>query len=126
MRGAYQVEAQSPSCSHDLLGPGSWGVQLTDWAAPKEGLRSLQLIVPSESRPGEFYLGLVFGDLFAGTVYEIETRPAAPRRQGRGFVAVVPARDQATVRVNGFTRDSVAVTAIITCALAQEAQGEEQ
>ncbi len=117
--GVYQASAEQPSCSRDLVGPGSWGVQLTDWKGPKEGLRSLQLLVPSEERQDQFYLGVVFGDFFTGFAREIETRQASPRPKGRGRVIIEPTSGGATMRVTGVTQDSVAVTATIACTLPQ-------
>jgi hypothetical protein len=121
--GVYQATADQPACTRDLVGPGSWGVQLTDWKGPKAGLRSLQLVVPAPAQQDQFYLGLVFGDFFTGIAREIETRPASPRPKGNGRVSIEPYPGGATVRVTGVTQDSVAVTATIACTLTQEEQG---
>jgi hypothetical protein len=121
--GVYQASSNAPACLREVTGAGSWGVQLTDWRGPKAGLRSLQLVVPSTTQPGRFYLGLVFGDFFTGVVHEIETRPAALRQRGHGQVSILPRRDGATVSVSGMTMDSVAITATITCATAQDHRG---
>ena len=121
--GVYQATADQPGCTRDLVGPGSWGVQLTDWKGPKAGLRSLQLVVPSPARQDQFYLGLVFGDFFTGIAREVETRPASPRPKGRGRVLIEPYPGGATVRVTGVTQDSVAITATIACTLTQEQGG---
>lgn len=115
--GVYQASADQPACSRNLVGPGSWGVQLTDWKGPKEGLRSLQLMVPSEQQQDEFYLGIVFGDFFTGFAREIETRHASPRPKGHGRVTIEPSPDGATMRVTGVTQDSVAITATIACTI---------
>jgi hypothetical protein len=121
--GVYQASADQPACNRDLVGPGSWGIQLTDWKGPKSGLRSLQLVVPSVSQQDQFYLGLVFGDFFTGIAREIETRPASPRPKGRGRVLIESSPGGATVRITGITQDSVAIKATIACVLAQAAQG---
>lgn len=115
--GAYEVRSETPACARDLVGPGSWGVQLTDWTGPKAGLRSLQLVVPVRTTSDQFYLGMVFGDFFTGIVHEIETRPDAPRRKGQGSVTVQERGDGATISVTGLTQDSVSITATIACAL---------
>jgi len=120
--GLYQATADQPACTRDLVGAGSWGVQLTDWKGPKSGLRSLQLVVPSRARQDQFYLGLVFGDFFTGIAREIETRPASPRPKGHGRVSIEPYPGGATVRVAGVTQDSVAITATIACTLTQAEQ----
>lgn len=120
--GVYLARSQTPACSRDLVGPGSWGVQLTDWTGPKAGLRSLQLVIPSRAEPAQFYLGMVFGDFFTGVVREIETRPSAPRVKGHGRVTLLQRRDGATVTVTGITQDSIAITATIACQ-AQEKTG---
>ena len=117
--GVYQAKADQPSCSRDLVGPGSWGVQLTDWKGPKAGLRSLQLLVPADTLEQQFYLGVVFGDFFTGVAREIETRPGAPRPRGHGQVQVDPSPAGATFRVSGVTQDSVAIEATIACHMAQ-------
>ncbi len=120
--GTYRAEAEQAACSRDLIGPGSWGVQLTDWKGPKAGLRSLQLMVPADSLEGQFYLGLVFGDFFTGVAREIETRQDSPRPKGHGRVTIVPSPSGATFRVSGVTQDSVAVQATIACHLPQAAK----
>lgn len=121
--GVYQATADQPACARDLVGPDSWGVQLTDWTGPKAGLRSLQLVVPSRARQDQFYLGLVFGDFFTGIAREIETRPASPRPKGHGRVLIELSPSGATVRVTGVTQDGVAITATIACTLMQGEQG---
>jgi len=121
--GAYEVRSRTPACNRDLVGPGSWGVQLTDWTGPKAGLRSLQLVVPARSATDQFYLGMVFGDFFTGVVHEIETRPDSPRPKGHGAVTVQEQGDAATVSVTGVTQDSVAITATIACELPRAEQG---
>lgn len=107
------------SCFRGLVGPGSWGVQFTDWTGPRGGLRSLQLIVPAlpDGRSRQFYLGVVLGDFFTGTVHEIETRAGVPERRGEGEVEVVGpnAEGTAAIRVRGLTADSVPVRSSITC-----------
>jgi len=113
--GVYQASAEQSACNQHLIGTGSWGVQLTDWKGPKAGLRSLQLLVPSEQAQDQFYLGLVFGDFFTGIAREIETRPASPRPKGHGRVTIEPSPDGATLRIAGVTQDSVAITATIAC-----------
>lgn len=121
--GVYESTAPEDLCQQDLLGPGSWGVQLTDWSGPRWGLRSLQLALPSASRPREFYLGLVFGDFFTGTTHEIETRPAAPPRRGAGQATVFQDRRARTIAITGQTEDSVALVATITCRERQARKG---
>lgn len=118
--GVYTAVAPAQGCGNGLLGPGSWAIQLTDWTGPKQGLRSLQLVVPSQARPKELYLGLVFGDFFTGVVHEIETRPEAPLRKGWGELGLDTTQDGATLIVTGSTGDSVALTATIACARTQE------
>ena len=115
--------APAAGCIRGLLGPGSWAVQLTDWTGPRAGLRSLQLVVPSQARPTELYLGLVFGDFFTGIVHEIETRPDAPLLRGRGELGIDSTEDGATLIVTGSTGDTVALTATIACARTQEKPG---
>ena len=121
--GVYTAVAPAHQCGRGLLGPGSWAVQLTDWTGPRNGLRSLQLVVPSQARPTELYLGLVFGDFFTGVVHEIETRPGAPVRKGWGELGMDSTQDGATLIVTGSTGDSVALTATIACARTQEKPG---
>lgn len=115
--GSYQSSSWEPACSRDLLGSGSWSVQMSDWTGPKDGLRSLQLIVPSHSSVADssFYLGMVFGDFFSGTVHEIETRSDAPGPRGKGAVRVRVGRNDATVAITGATSDGVAIAATIEC-----------
>lgn len=120
--GVYRAEADRPACSRNLVGPGSWAVQLTDWKGPKEGLRSLQLVVPADSLKQQFYLGLVFGDFFTGVAREIETRPDSPRPKGHGQVEIEPSSAGATFRVSGVTQDSVAIQATIACHVEQAAK----
>ncbi len=122
--GSYRAESPIDGCTRDPVGARSWGVQLSDWTGPKAGLRSLQLVVPSEMKRDEFYLGLVFGDFFAGTVHEIETRRSAPMPRGRGGVTVKETTDGTVFTVTGMTQDSVAITATIACAKAQVHPGE--
>ncbi len=121
--GGYAAVSSETACRRDLLGPGSWGVQLTDWTGPKEGLRSLQLVLPSVSRPQDFYLGLVFGDFFVGTVHEIETRRGAPAIRGEGRATVIHDRQTRIVAVSGKTQDGVAIAATITCQERQAKKG---
>lgn len=121
--GVYTAVAPEPGCNRGLLGPGSWAIQLTDWTGPKSGLRSLQLVVPSQARPTELYLGLVFGDFFTGVVHEIETRPEAPQAKGWGELRLDSTEDGETLIVTGSTGDTVALTATIACARTQERPG---
>jgi len=121
--GSYSAVSKESGCTRDPLGTGSWGVQLSDWTGPKAGLRSLQLVLPSVARKQEFYLGLVFGDFFSGTVREIESRSAAPLTRGRGDVTVDSTASGTVITVTGMTQDSVALTATIACADAQANQG---
>ncbi len=121
--GVYTAVAPGQGCNRGLLGPGSWAVQLTDWTGPKTGLRSLQLVVPSQARPTELYLGLVFGDFFTGVVHEIETRPEAPLVKGWGELGMDSTDDGVTLVVTGSTGDTVALTATIACARTQEKPG---
>lgn len=121
--GVYTAIAQEPGCSAGLLGPGSWALQLTDWTGPKSGLRSLQLVVPSQARPSELYLGLVFGDFFTGVVHEIESRPDAPLLKGHAELGIDSTEDGVTLIVTGSTGDTVALTATIACARTQEKPG---
>lgn len=122
--GAYTAQAMAPGCERGLLGPGSWTVQLTDWVGPRDGLRSLQLVVPSQAEPKVLYLGLVFGDFFTGVVHEIETRPIAPLVKGWGELSVDSTEDGTTLVVTGSAGDSVALTATIACARTQEKPGQ--
>lgn len=120
--GRYEARAEQPSCTRDLVGRGSWGVQLTDWKGPKAGLRSLQLVVPADTVKDQFYLGLVFGDFFTGIAREIETRADSPRPKGHGQVKVDVSPAGATFRVRGVTQDSVAIQATIACHMEQAAK----
>jgi len=115
--GVYQASSATPACTRDVMGKGSWAVQLNDWSGPENGLRSLQLVVPATApHPGsEFYLGLVFGDVFSGAVHEIETRAEAPRVKGEGRVQVKEREGDGTVVITGVTGDDVAVSATIQC-----------
>jgi hypothetical protein len=115
--GVYDARSLVPGCSRDLLGKGSWGIQLSDWSGPKSGLRSLQLVVPRDTAGGDsvFYLGMVFGDFFAGTVHEIETRHGAARHRGSGRVTIGRGSDGRTVAITGLTSDGVAIAATIEC-----------
>lgn len=114
--GQFEAHATQATCSRDLVGAGSWGVQLTDWTGPKEGLRSLQLLIPQDTVQDQFYLGMVFGDFFTGVAREIETRADSPRPKGHGRVTIVNHPPTgATFRVTGVTQDSVAVEAIVAC-----------
>jgi hypothetical protein len=121
--GRYQSGASRPSCSRDLVGPGSWAIQYSDWNGPKSGLRSLQLVVPAPERPDQFYLGMVFGDFFAGSIHEIETRASAPVQRGHGKVIVRPLRQGTVVMVTGATEHNVAVSATITCQTPDSTEG---
>ena len=120
--GEYRAEADRPACSRNLIGPGSWAVQLTDWKGPKEGLRSLQLVIPVDTLVQQFYLGLVFGDFFTGVAREIETRPDSPRPKGHGQVEIDSAPAGATFRVRGVTQDNVVIQATIACHMEQAAK----
>ena len=113
--GSYEGTASRPACVLAPTGPGSVAVQFTDWTGPKHGLRSLSLVVPSPARPTDFYLGMVFGDFFAGRVIEIDTRAAAPAPRGKGRVTVAPAEGGTAVTVTGETENAVALTATILC-----------
>lgn len=113
--GQFEGTAATSACVRAPAGPGSLGVQFTDWTGPKDGLRSLSLVVPAVSRPGDFYLGMVFGDFFAGHVLEIETRAGAPAARGHGAVRVAPGGGTTTVTVTGTTDEAVTLTATITC-----------
>jgi hypothetical protein len=113
--GSYTGTAPAATCVREPIGPGSLGVQYSDWGGPSNGLRSLQLMLPAESRPREFYLGLAFGDPFSGAVHEIETRAEAPARRGDGAVSVTVSDRETTVTVTGKTADAVAITTRIEC-----------
>lgn len=110
--GTYQSTATTPACLMEATGPV--GVQFTDWTGPKEGLRSLSLVVPERTRPGAFYLGMVFGDFFTGRVVEIDTRAPTTAR-GEGRVTLAPRTEGTTVTVTGATEHAVALRATITC-----------
>ena len=115
--GTYSARSTLPACTRNATGHGSLEIQLSDWSGPSQGLRSLQLVVPADSAAGDsvFYLGLVFGDLFTGTVHEIETRPGAERQKGRGRVRIEGGPTERTVAITGKTSDSVAIAATIQC-----------
>jgi hypothetical protein len=115
--GTYEASSPEVGCSRDLLGPGSWTVQMSDWTGPKNGLRSLQLVIPSRSAAGDsaFYLGMVFGDFFSGTVHEIETRDRASTHRGAGEVRVRIGQNEGTVAITGQTSEGVAIAATIEC-----------
>lgn len=113
--GRYQSAEANPTCTRGLVGPGSWAIQYSDWSGPKSGLRSLQLVLPAAEQPDDFYLGMVFGDFFAGTVHEIETRASAPAARGHGKVIVRPLGRGTLVMVTGATERDVAISATITC-----------
>lgn len=113
--GVYETSGREISCAGSAAGPAGLGVQFTDWTGPKEGLRSLSLVLPSAQRPDDFYLGMVFGDFFAGRVLEIDTRAAAPAPRGKGRVTVAPADGGTAVTVTGETENAVALTATILC-----------
>ena len=113
--GTYLARSAQAGCTQDVTGPGSWSVQLTDWSGAKDGLRSLQLMLPSRAAPEQFYLGLVFGDFFTGTVHEIETRDRAVERHGAGRAMVIKDRTSDIAVEKGWTKDSVAIVATITC-----------
>ncbi|MEO8138138.1 MAG: hypothetical protein ABI742_00770 [Gemmatimonadota bacterium] len=121
--GRYQNAKAFPTCSRGLVGQGSWAVQYSDWTGPKSGLRSLQLVLPAAEHPDDFYLGMVFGDFFAGTVYEIETRATAPAAHGRGNVIVRPMGHGTVVKVTGETQGAVAISATITCQTPDSTEG---
>ncbi len=121
-RGQFESTAVKSACVAAPAGPGSLGVQFTDWTGPKDGLRSLSLVVPALKRPTDFYLGMVFGDFFAGHVLEIETRAGAPDARGHGEVRVASDGGTTTVTVTGTTELAVALTATITC-VNPEAEG---
>jgi hypothetical protein len=114
--GRYTAEVKATACTRDLTGDGSWGVQLSDWSGEKSGLRSLQLVIPAVEQPDQFYVGIVFGDFFAGTVHEIETRDAVPLKRGHGMVSVADAPVGARITLTGMTADSVVLMATIACA----------
>lgn len=113
--GVYQSSGREISCAGSAAGAEGLGVQFTDWTGPKEGLRSLSLVLPSAQAPDDFYLGMVFGDFFAGRVIEIDTRAAAPAPRGKGKVTVVPAQGGTAVTVTGETENAVALRATILC-----------
>ncbi len=121
--GRYQSDQSSPTCSRGLVGPGSWAIQYSDWTGPRTGLRSLQLVVPAAAQPDDFYIGMVFGDLFAGTVHEIETRASAPAPRGQGKVIVRPLRHGTVVMVTGATEHDVTISATITCQTPDSTEG---
>lgn len=121
--GRFQSTASAPTCSRGLVGPRSWAVQYSDWTGPRNGLRSLQLVVPAPERPEGFYLGMVFGDFFAGTVHEIETRPGAARTRGTGRVTLQAAASGTVVTIRGATSDTVAILATITCQTPDSTEG---
>jgi hypothetical protein len=80
-------------------------------------------VVPAPERPDDFYIGMVFGDFFAGTVHEIETRAAAPVARGHGRVIVRPLRQGTVVMVTGATERDVAISATITCQTPDSTEG---
>jgi hypothetical protein len=124
--GRYEVRSADAGCREGLLGPGSWMVQLTDWTGPKAGLRSLQLMVPAVDAPERFYLGLVFGDFFTGTVHEIETRAGVAEQHGAGQATVTRQADASTVAITATTKDSVAIRATIICGRMDAAATEKK
>lgn len=115
--GVYEASTPAPACTRDVMGKGSWGVQLNDWSGPESGLRSLQLVVPASAATANtgFYLGMVFGDVFAGAVHEIETRAEAPRSKGNGQVQIQEMEGGGALVVTGVTGDSVMVSMTIQC-----------
>ena len=123
--GSYEGTASRPACVLAPTGPGSVAVQFTDWTGPKHGLRSLSLVVPSPARPTDFYLGMVFGDFFAGQVLEIDTRATTPVPRGHGQVAVQSSSRTTTVTVTGETDSAVTLTATITCLTPNGTEGTD-
>jgi hypothetical protein len=85
----------------------------------------MQLVLPAPERPDDFYLGMVFGDFFAGTVHEIETRTAAPVPRGHVRVLVRPMEHGTVLMVTGETASAVAISATITCQTPDSTEGTE-
>ena len=112
---SYDAVSLDPACLPGLVGPGSWSVQFSDWKGPREGLRSLQLVVPQSADTGKFYLGLVFGTLSDGVVYEIDTRQESASRAGSGSVQIAEEAGGSTLTVVGQTDKGTKVTAVVRC-----------
>jgi hypothetical protein len=121
--GHYMDSVAVPTCTRGLVGPRSWDIQYSDWTGPRTGLRSLQLVVPAPDHPESFYLGMVFGDLFVGTVHEIDTRATAPVARGTGTITLRPVGTGTLVTLKGATKDDVAVSATIACQTPDSMEG---
>lgn len=116
--GSYSVVSFDVACTRGIVGEGSWGVQFSDWKGRRQGLRSLQLVVPAAVDTGsssEFYLGLVFGTFSDGATYEIDTRPGAARAGGSGSVRIGPADSGTALTIVGRTDDGNGVAAVVHC-----------
>jgi len=75
----------------------------------------LQLVIPQSADTGQFYLGLVFGTLSDGVVYEIDTRQGSASHVGSGSVQVGEEENGSTLTVVGQTDKGTKVTAIVRC-----------
>jgi hypothetical protein len=112
---SYDAVSRDSACLPGLVGLGSWTVQFSDWKGPRKGLRSLQLVIPQSADTGKFYLGLVFGTLSDGVIYEIDTRPGSASHTGSGSVQIGEEAGGSTLTVIGQTDKGTKVTAVVRC-----------
>ncbi len=127
--GTYTAASDlAPNCSLGLIGPGAWGVQLTNLVAADNELGSVQLV---SAAPGmaddenatfkgtEFLIIVTIGPSLGtdSRNYEVAVRTEAADQDssGDGSAEVSDTGTTAVIHATGTTADGVAIDATINC-----------
>ena len=127
--GSYETSSASGGCSHGLVGPDSWGNQISNAKDkdPKK-LNSVQLIVPSTrkaaSGTNEFMITVGFGPLLHRSAeYTVDTTKGGSKKKGgSGTVTVKDKGQTGLVTFNVTTADGVKLEGEIDCKQVVRAQ----
>ena len=127
--GTYTATGLEPNCSLGLIGPGGWGVQLTNLVATDTELGSLQLVAAAEGAADDenaFFKGTQF--LMTVTIgpslgtssrnYEVAVRTEAADQEssGTGSAQITDTGSTAVIHATGTTADGVGIDATVNCA----------
>jgi len=127
--GTYTASDLDPNCSIGLIGPGGWGVQLTNLTATDKELGSVQMVVAAPGKADDenaFFKGTEF--LMTVTIgpslgtdsrnYEVavRTEQADEESSGTGSADVADTGTTAVIHATGTTADGVGIDTTINCA----------
>lgn len=122
--GTY-TGSETPNCTADFIGEGTWGVQYSIATAGAADMSSYQLVYRDEDTDdsGQMFEGVsllttvTIGPIVSAdsTSYEIEVRTDGEESSGQGSVDITDNGATAVIHVVGTTADGVNIDATVNC-----------